>query len=83
MKLCQKSTNVTKTLVMVESHVNCFLRFRGVVHKEFLPIGQLVNKEYYLSVMRRLRESIRKKRPDLWKTIHGFCITITHHCTPQ
>lgn len=40
-----------------------FFDYRGVVHFEFLPTGQTVNKEYYLSVMRRLREAIRKKRP--------------------
>lgn len=43
-----------------------FFDHRGVVHSEFLPTGQTVNKEYYLSVMRRLREAIRKKRPELW-----------------
>jgi len=36
-------------------------------HHEFLPRGQTVNKEYYLQVQRRLREAIRKKRPNLWK----------------
>lgn len=35
------------------------------VHQEFLPTGQTVNKEYYLSVLRRLLEVIRKKRPEL------------------
>ncbi|UYV78130.1 hypothetical protein LAZ67_16000210 [Cordylochernes scorpioides] len=40
---------------------------RGVVHHEFLPQGRTVNKEYYLQVMRNLREAIRQKRPDLWK----------------
>ena len=39
--------------------------YRGFVHHEFLPAGQTVNKEYYLGVMRRLREAIRQKRPDL------------------
>ncbi|UYV77488.1 hypothetical protein LAZ67_15001241 [Cordylochernes scorpioides] len=29
--------------------------------------GRTVNKEYYLQVMRNLREEIRQKRPDLWK----------------
>lgn len=43
-----------------------FIDFQGVVHHEFLPDGQTVNKEYYLSVMRRLREAIRLKRPQLW-----------------
>ena len=37
------------------------------MHQEFLPQGRTVNKEYYLEVMRRLREAIRKKRPELWK----------------
>ncbi|UYV65616.1 hypothetical protein LAZ67_3004868 [Cordylochernes scorpioides] len=39
----------------------------GVAHHEFLPQGRTVNKEYYLQVMRNLREAIRQKRPDLWK----------------
>ncbi|UYV77797.1 hypothetical protein LAZ67_15002329 [Cordylochernes scorpioides] len=40
---------------------------KGVVHHEFLPQGRTVNKEYYLQVMRNLREAICQKRPDLWK----------------
>ncbi|UYV81262.1 hypothetical protein LAZ67_20000574 [Cordylochernes scorpioides] len=44
-----------------------FFDCRGVVHHEFLPQGITVNKEYYLQVMRNLREAIRQKRPDLWK----------------
>ncbi|UYV80226.1 hypothetical protein LAZ67_18002085, partial [Cordylochernes scorpioides] len=39
----------------------------GVVHHEFLPQGRTLNKEYYLQVMRNLREAIRQKRPVLWK----------------
>ncbi|UYV78701.1 SLIT2 [Cordylochernes scorpioides] len=44
-----------------------FFDCRGVVHHEFFPQGRTVNKEYYLQVMRNLREEIRLKRPDLWK----------------
>ncbi len=44
-----------------------FFDYRAVVHSEFLPEGLTVNKEYYLSFMRRWREQIRRKRPDLWK----------------
>ncbi|KAL7726506.1 hypothetical protein ACLKA6_001128 [Drosophila palustris] len=44
-----------------------FFDIRGVVHSQFLPEGQTVNKEYYLGVMRRLRENVRRKRPDLWR----------------
>jgi Transposase. len=44
----------------------CFFGCEGVIHYEFLPCGQMVNKEYYLEVMRRLREAVRRIRPDLW-----------------
>lgn len=47
----------------VKVMLTVFFDYRGVVHSEFLPTGQSVNKQYYLSVMRRLREAIRKKRP--------------------
>ena len=44
-----------------------FFYSQGVVHKEFLPDGLTVNKNYYLAVMKRLRASIRKKRPEMWR----------------
>ena len=43
-----------------------FFDYRGVVHHEFVPEGQTVNKEYYLAVLRHLREAIHRKRTDLW-----------------
>ena len=39
----------------------------GVVHREYLPQGPMVNKEYYLEVMHRLSEVIRQKRTELRK----------------
>ena len=45
-----------------------FIDCNGVVHHEFLPQDLTVNKEYYLEVMRRLREAIHQKRTELWKT---------------
>ncbi|XP_037938203.1 protein GVQW3-like [Teleopsis dalmanni] len=44
-----------------------FFDYRGVVQSEFLTENQRMNKEYYLDVMRRLRENIRQKRQDLWE----------------
>ena len=43
-----------------------FFDYRCVVHHEFVPEGQMINKEYYLAVLRRLRAAIRRKRPDSW-----------------
>lgn len=44
-----------------------FFDWRGIVHYEFLPYGQTVNKEYYLTVLKNLRDAVRRKRPELWK----------------
>ena len=52
----------SKIKVMMTVFFDC----RVVVHYEFLPPRQTVNKEYYLCVMNRLRKAIRLKGPELW-----------------
>ena len=68
----KKARQVRSTVKVL---LTVFFDYRGVVHQEFLPQGRTVNKEDYLQVMRRLREAIRKKRPELWKN-HSW---ILHH----
>ena len=63
--------------VLLTFFFDCF----GVVHHEFLPQGLTDNKGYYLEVLRRLREAIRQKCTELWKTNHEFCIIIMHQLT--
>ena len=60
-------SNVIFDFTVFFDSIRLFFDFNSIVHYEFLPRGQTVNKEYYLQVQRRLREAIRKKRPDLWK----------------
>jgi hypothetical protein len=44
-----------------------FFDARGIVHREFVWQGQTVNQEVYISVLRRMREALRRRRrPDLW-----------------
>ena len=43
-----------------------FFDWQGVVHYEFIPHGQTVNKEFYVAVLKRLWEAVRRKRPQLW-----------------
>jgi len=38
----------------------------GIVHKEFVPPGQVVNGKFYFNVLRWLRENIRPIRLDKW-----------------
>ena len=54
----------SKTKVLLTA----FFDHRGVVHYEYAPQGQTVTKEYYLEVLRRLRDAVRRKRPDMWAT---------------
>ena len=42
------------------------IKIRGIVHHEFVPEGQTVNAEFYCNVLRRRREDIGQKRPELW-----------------
>jgi len=56
----------------------------GIVHYEFVPTGQTGNQVYYLEVLKRLREKVRRKRPELLPTTQGSCIMtmhlLTRHC---
>jgi len=52
------------------------LELRGIVHYEFVKTGQRVNQVYYLEVLKRTREKVRRKRAELfannsWILHHG------------
>ena len=55
-----------------EVHVDFFSDIQGIVHKEFVPPGQTVNGKFYCEVLKRLRDGIRRKRPDKWKKNNWF-----------
>jgi hypothetical protein len=38
-----------------------------MLHLEFAPEGRTVNAEFYCNVLRRLREEIQRKQPELWR----------------
>ena len=40
----------------------------GIMHKEFVPPGQSVNQQFYMKVLKRLRDSVRKKLPEMWSS---------------
>ena len=42
-----------------------FFDWKGIVLHEFVPIGQMVNKNLYQEVSALLREAVRRKRPEL------------------
>jgi len=61
----------SKTKVMLLT----FFDSEGIVHHEYPPDGQTTNKQFYVEVLRLLRESVRRKRPEIWRD----CNWILHH----
>jgi histone-lysine N-methyltransferase SETMAR len=50
----------------------CFFDHKGIIHYDFIAQGQTANQLCYLEVLTRLRETVRRKRPEIWhdKWIH-------------
>jgi len=42
-----------------------FFDWKGIVHHEFVPHSQMVNKQFYQEVLARLRDAVCRKRPEL------------------
>jgi hypothetical protein len=51
----------------VKSMLIIFFDIKGIIHKEFVLSHQTVNSAYCCDVLRRLLESVRRLRPELWR----------------
>lgn len=61
MKKARMSKSKLKAMLIV------FFDINGIIMIDWVPEGQTVNQKYYKEVLIKLRERVRKKRPDLWK----------------
>ena len=52
----------------IKTTLTVFFYWKGVVHPNYTPPGQTINKEYYLNVFCQLRDAILWKWPQLWAT---------------
>lgn len=52
----------------VKTMLIAFFDIEGIVYYEFVPHGQTVNQVFYKDVLIRLRERIRKKCPEKWRS---------------
>jgi len=43
-----------------------FFHIQDFVTAKWVPSGQTVNQQYYIEVLRKLRERVRMKRPEFW-----------------
>ena len=58
-KFRQSKSRVKKMLLT-------FFEIRGIVHYKFVPTGQTVNQVYYLEVLERLLEKVRRKQLEIF-----------------
>ncbi|UYV70799.1 hypothetical protein LAZ67_8000672 [Cordylochernes scorpioides] len=61
-KKARKAPSKVKVMLTV------FFDYQGIVHHEFQQQGPTITGDSYLGVLRRLREAIRQKRPELWRS---------------
>ncbi|UYV61772.1 hypothetical protein LAZ67_1006446 [Cordylochernes scorpioides] len=52
----------------VKVMLTVFFDYQDIVHNEFQQIDSTIIADSYLGVLRRLREAIRQKRPELWRS---------------
>ena len=56
-----KSTHTLLMILLFDS--------TGMIYMHWVPTGQIVNKEYYVEVLREFRKRFRRKKPALFKSV--------------
>ena len=69
---CKKKSASIK--IQHQGDDDCVFYLHGIVRAEFVPRNATVNSEYYKGLLERLRNDVRRKRPEKWA--NGF---ILHH----
>ncbi|GFX60163.1 hypothetical protein TNCV_4533241 [Trichonephila clavipes] len=62
-----------KNSIQNQTILMAFFDARGIIHKEFVPIGQTVIGQYYLAVLKLLMAKIRPIRPE-YRTENSWCL---------
>jgi len=52
----------------VKTMLIAFFDIDGLVHHEYIPRGQTVHKEFYKTVLQRLRDAVCRHRPEKWRS---------------
>ena len=72
---CPTTKNFPSVQIKSQNNVVTFFILWGIVHYEFVLTGQTVNQVYYLEVLERLRDKVRRKRPEMF----AYNSWILHH----
>jgi hypothetical protein len=60
-KARQVKSNIKNMLIAI-------FDIEGLVHHEFVPSGQTVNKEFYKTVLQRFRDAVLRLRSENWRS---------------
>ncbi|UYV78872.1 hypothetical protein LAZ67_17000089 [Cordylochernes scorpioides] len=77
----QRPKKARKAPSKVKVMLTVFFDYQGIVHHEFQQQGSTITPDSYLGVLMRLREAIRQKRPELWRSKSWISTTITRRRT--
>ena len=62
---CPKEARMSWSKIKVMLGV--FFDWKVIAHHEFVPHGQMVNRQLYQEVLARLRDAVCRRRPELWE----------------
>jgi len=62
-----ETEKITEKQIKIKVMLMVFFDCHGIVHHEFAPEGQTVNAVFYVQVLKRLRDRVRRVRPELWE----------------
>jgi hypothetical protein len=66
-KLIPRSEKTQAPKSNIKVMLVAFFDDEGIEHREFVPMGTSVTAAFYLDVLTRFRESVRRKQPQKWK----------------
>jgi len=64
----KKKKKVRQVKSNVKTMLFCFFDIKGLIHFGFVSQGQTVNQQFYLEVLKRLLDAVRRKHPELWRS---------------
>jgi hypothetical protein len=52
---------------VIKTTLICFFDIKSIVRFEFVPEGATVNQTFYVYLLKRLVDAMRRKRKELWR----------------